>query len=729
MLEVNPPDKWQKCRKSGLKLILVSALITLSVPFSAGRASAISSADTNKITVIEKRLFFKSYAEEPLEKRLERLEKRFFGEPLSGEPEEQRLTKIFEAAGPQVDADGTVNQGHMTPDPTPQKPPEKSQQSKPPKSKNPGAEYPSSGPQDNEAAWEKASEAAIGARDEEIRTLMKDAIKLSKRKEFDGAADKFNQVIRLDPQNAEAFFSLGVIFESKGQLDQALTSYNQAADINPDRLDYKEAITALQEKGVKKQAVSAKQAEINQRAKEAADAFKRKEYMSALEMYKRLETDFPKNAPYKYNIGTIYLMMQNPVQALEYYEMARKLNPKEERYVAAATKLKDNLKADEQKRKEIDSQWDAKEKADRKSGKQTGGSKPGGKQTANQKPPKGGQPGRPTGNQMPPGFQQAQGSGNRPPVYQPPPQQPSGYPPMNTGYQQQQPGGYGGQQTYNPQQQMPPQGFNQQPGMSQPAGFNPQMQQRPPMQQGYANQNQQQQPSYGGQMQQPGYGNQMQQQPVYGNQMQQPGFVNPMQQQPNYGNQMQQPGFGTPMQQPNYGNQMQQPGYGNQMQQPNYGNQMQSPGYGGNQMQQPNFNQQGYPNQSQMQGQNQMAYAQGQTGVSGLQQPAGQAPNTQPRPPLPSLTNKQAPTGTGPDPLANLGILAQPSPEGVSVTTIGIGSRASKGKLNKGDIIMAVDGVNVTNIAQLKSVLQRKQPEESAQFIIKRKGKVTQVVI
>ncbi len=723
MFEVNPPDKWQTCRKSGLKLILVSALITLAVPFSAGKAAAISTADANKITVIEKRLFFKTYAEEPLPKRLERLEKRFFGEPLSGEPEEQRITKIFEAAGPQVDADGTVNQGHMTPEQPPEKTPEKSQQSKTPKSKNPGAEYPSSGPQDTEAAWEKASEAAIGARDQEIRTLLKDGIKLSKRKEFDGAVDKFNQVIRLDPQNAEAFFSLGVIYESKGQLDQALTSYNQAADINPDRMDYKEAIVALQDKGVKKQEGSAKQAEINQRAKEAAEAFKRKEYMSALEMYKRLETDFPKNAPYKYNIGTIYLMMQNPVQALEYYEMARKLNPKEERYVAAAAKLKDTLKADEQKRKDIDAQWDAKEKADRKaqSGKQTA-SKPGGKQP-NQKPPKGGQPGRPSGNQMPPGFQQAQApGGNRPPSYQQQP--PAGYPPMNTGYQQPPPGNFGGQQTgYNPQQQMP-QGFNQQQGTSQPAGFN-QMQQRPPMQQGYANQNQQQ-PGYGNQMQQPGFGNQMQQ-PGFGNQMQQPGFGNQMQ-QPGFGNQMQQPGFGNQMQQPGFGNQMQQPGYGNQMQQPGYNNQMQQPGYG-NQMQQPGFNQQGYPNQSQMPGQNQMAYGSGQTGVSGLQQPGyGQAPNTQPRPPLPPMTN-QAPTGTGPDPLANLGILAQPSPAGLSVTTIGIGSRASKAKLNKGDIIVAVDGINVSTIAQLKSLLTKKQPGESAQFIIKRKGKVTQLVI
>ena len=66
MVQFNPPDKWQTSRKSGLKLILVSALIILAVPFSVGKGEAISTADVNKLTVIEKRLFFKSYAEEPL---------------------------------------------------------------------------------------------------------------------------------------------------------------------------------------------------------------------------------------------------------------------------------------------------------------------------------------------------------------------------------------------------------------------------------------------------------------------------------------------------------------------------------------------------------------------------------------------------------------------------------------------------------------------------------------
>lgn len=703
---------------SRLKHILLSTLVSLALPITTGTADAISPADESKITVIEKRLFFKTYKEESIVKRMERLEKRFFGEPLNAEPEEQRLSKILEAAGPQTDADGTVSKGHLTPDPPtastpPEKPPEKPPETR---SRHPGAQYPKSGPQDSEVAWEKASMAAVSARDLEIRTLLKEAIRLSKRKETDAAIEKFNQVIRLDPQNAEAHFSLGVIFESKGQLQQALAAYKEAHDINPDRLDYKDAIVSLEQKGVKKNEAAARHADTNQLAKEAAEAFKRKEYMSALEMYKRLETEFPKNAPYKYNIGTLYLMMQNQVQALEYYEMARKLNPKEERYVTACTKLKESLKADETKRKEVDAQWDAKEKADRERErarqKASGQGGKGGKAQKNQ-------PGRgpvQAGKPMQSGFQQPpqqaiKPPANRQPVYQPPQQQmPPGYPPMNTGYQKQQPGGYnqmpGG---YNQQPGQMPQGYNQQPGFNAQPGFN----QQPP-QQGFNPQPGYNQQGYGGQPQQPAPG-----QPNYGGNQMQPGF--------NY-----QPGFNQQQMPPGFA----QPGQQNQVQ-PQF---QQQPGFN---QSQPGFNQ-GYPNQGQApsgfnQQSNQTAYASnsmppgfsqgGQQGLSQLTQPAGYVPPPPNQAAPPPTNNNMAPTGTGPDPLANLGILAQPSPKGVSITTVGIGSRAAKAKLSKGDIIVAVDGVNVTTMAQIKSVLGRKQPGESAQLIIDRKGKVTQIVL
>ncbi|MBX9668226.1 MAG: tetratricopeptide repeat protein [Candidatus Obscuribacterales bacterium] len=589
-------------------------LLSLTIPLSTLSVLAITPQDEAKLAVVEKNLFFKSYVDEPLLRRVERLEKRFFGEALSGDTDE-RVAKIFEAAGPKIDADGTVTPGQLQAQP--EITPNKTTSSAAPITTG---STPSPAPPDNDMAWEKASMAVMGARDDEIRALLKDAIKLTKRKETDAAFEKLNQVIRLDPQNAEGHFSLGVIYETKGSLDDALVEYNKALDINPDRLDYKDAIVSIESKGAKKKEFDQKQSKIKDLAEEAAGAFKRKEFISALELYKRLESDFPKNASYKYNIGTIYLFMRNPVQALEYYEMARKINPHDEKYSTAVSKLKETLKEDESKRKETEALWDAKEKADKKRGKdqqanQNNKQKSGGKQAK----------GRPA-----PGFNAP--LGGRPPVQQ-------GYRPQNQlAYQQ---------PNFNQQPSMPGQSYQQPQGM----------------------------PMYN---QQPNFQNQIQQQ---------------QQQQQQQGNQYQR---GYPPQQSGYP-QQQPPG-----------------GFQQSFNQQPGFNQPqgGYPNQQQL-----------PPGFS----PQGQLSQPGFNPPPNQGQQMQQPNQGGV--LASLGFLAQHSPQGLTVTTVGIGSRAAKAGLNKGDVIVAVDGVNITNMAQLQSILSRKVQGESTQVIINRNGNVGQVLL
>lgn len=725
-LDVKPSTSSPPIRSKlfGLKQLIFSAVVTLALPFSVDCAHALSSAETSKLSGVEKAVFFKTYAEEDAEKRVERLEKRYFGDPQQGDLSE-RLQRIFELAGPAATAE---------PAPTAETPRGKPD-AKAPKNKYPGAQYPKNGPKESDMAWEKASMAATKASDQNVQDLLKEALRLSKRKETEQAIEKYNQVLRFDPQNALAYFSLGVIFESKGDIGQALEHYKKAHDINPDRMDYKNAIVELESKGAQINASQSKQAETNELARQAAEAFKRKEYQSALGMYKQLETQFPKNAPYKYNIGTIYLLMRNPIQALEYYEMARKLNPKEERYVAACDKLKATVKADEEKRKEIDAQWDAKEKADRQreaqqqkaAGQQQKGKPNKGGKTA--KVPQGGMPTQQ--RPMQPGFQQQgypqQAGGipqNRPPVVQ----SSGGYPQPGYPQQNQMPPGFSNQQAQGYNQVPPNYGQMQQQGYGQPQmqqGYGHPMQQAGFPQQGYPQQPgypQQQAPQYNpmqqqGYAQQPGFNQQQGYQQVpqhqsYGQPMQQ-GY--PQQQQPGYPQQ----GYSQQQQPPGYGQPMQQPGVNQQQ----YNPQMQQQYQQQQQMRPPG--QQGYqPNQT-----SQTAYNPGQTSISGLTQPSYGAPNTAAQPQaVPNMVNG-APTGTSPDPLANLGIIGISSPKGVSVTTIGIGSRAAKGKIAKGDLIVGVDGVTVTTIQQIKSVLVKKQPGESAQFIIDRKGKIQNLAI
>lgn len=334
---------------------------------------AISKDQESKLTNIEKHLFFKAYSAEPLETRIGRVEKRFFGEPSSEGTIDERLQKVFEAAGPQIGADGSATGGQMTQPVKPVEPKESGEPAKNAKGSNKTSEATRTAqpitPSANdtaEDAWDAATKNALQARDEEINKLLAEAVKFWKKKNAEDATAKFNQVVRLDPQNAEAYFSLGVIAEAKGKLKEASALYFKAHDINPDRMDYKDAISTLNEKLAKKLVTDKAQGEIDQQAAEAADAFKRKEYITALELYKRLEEKFPKKAVYQYNIGTIYLMQKSPIQALEYYEKAHKTDPKEPRYETAYTKLKATVAADEAARAKADAAWDQREKDEAK---------------------------------------------------------------------------------------------------------------------------------------------------------------------------------------------------------------------------------------------------------------------------------------------------------------------------------------------------------------------------
>jgi len=86
-----------------------------------------------------------------------------------------------------------------------------------------------------------------------------------------------------------------------------------------------------------------KQAQVRNLAVEAKEAFDRQEYISALSFYKEMDQKVPNQALVKYNIGTCYMMVKNPISALEYYKQAHKLKPDEPRYASACEQLETNV--------------------------------------------------------------------------------------------------------------------------------------------------------------------------------------------------------------------------------------------------------------------------------------------------------------------------------------------------------------------------------------------------
>jgi tetratricopeptide (TPR) repeat protein len=196
------------------------------------------------------------------------------------------------------------------------------------------------------------------AREENINKLLGQGVSLWRAKRSREAIEKFEEVLRLDPGNAEANFSMGIAYESSGNYPEALASYQRAAQQKPQSKDYAEAVASVQTKMAKRQRVDDQQGELRVLAEQASAAYKRGEYLSALDLYKQLDEKAPNQALVKYNIGTLYLAIKNPITALDYYKQARKLKPTEPRYITACEQLEANLGQASKKREDAERAWD-----------------------------------------------------------------------------------------------------------------------------------------------------------------------------------------------------------------------------------------------------------------------------------------------------------------------------------------------------------------------------------
>jgi tetratricopeptide (TPR) repeat protein len=326
-------------------LALALCISLLAAPVGA------ASGDKAALNQLEQRLFFKTYESEDEDSRVGRLEKQVFGSATQGDVHE-RLERVTAAIGPQENPDGSVSGIR----------PQQQQQAVAPPVQQVQPQQEQSSPADEQAAAVNRAQVAVqAAREENINRLLGQGVSLWRAKRSHDAIEKFEEVLRLDPGNSEANFSMGIAYESAGNYAEALASYQRAAQQKPESKDYADAVTAVQRKLASRQRVDDKQGELRVLAEEASAAYKRGEYLSALELYKQLDEKAPNQALVKYNIGTLYLAIKNPITALEYYKQARKLKPNEPRYVTACEQLETNVQAAQAQREQVDRAWDAHE--------------------------------------------------------------------------------------------------------------------------------------------------------------------------------------------------------------------------------------------------------------------------------------------------------------------------------------------------------------------------------
>ena len=700
------------CRKS----LFIALSFTLALS-SNGAAWADNNATLSKL---EKWLFFATFSGESDQDRLKRIEEKTFGEAAEGSVGD-RLSKVDQilsqrqkekddaAAGAAAGAAASSSSAGGT------------SPSKPDAANDPGRNFggspgagsgssagngtgrgsasaagsgssPNSGSSafgaapprrndDPEAIKDRQRIAVQAAREQEMRDLLQEGARLWRSRQGQPAVEKFDQVLRLDPQNPDAHFSIGVIQESLGKLKDAKAHYLAAAQSNPDNRDYQDAVNAVNKR------LQAGPSDPNKALTlKANEAFKRGEYISAVNLYKQLEEKEPKSASVKFSLGTTFLMMKDPFNALENFKVAHQLEPNNPKYASAFNDLTAEMAKHQEAQQNLQTQYQG------GGGPQMGNSgavaNAGGGKKGKDKKQKSQNAPNTAGGQMPPG-------GNR--------MQYGGYPQGNGAPYQ--------------QQQMPGQMSQQMP-----------MQQRPmmqqPMQQGYGGG----QNPYGAA---PNYGAPQN----YGNTMSQGTYIPPDPQ-----------AYATsraPAQQQQMPPQqmMQQQMPPQQMSQQMPPQQMPRQQMPQQQMPQQQMPQQQMPRQQmpqQQMPQQQMPPQQMSQQMPPQQMMQQQMPSQQISQQMPSQqfggdgmqyanSGSQSGSSSKGDAMSSSGMSGHGSSEGVLLTSVRGGSRAAHAGLKKGDVIRTVDGNEVMQPAEFNKVMSQYDSSQTLPLLIFRDGVITPI--
>ncbi len=153
-------------------------------------------------------------------------------------------------------------------------------------------------------------------------------------KQYDHSIHTINEILKIDPLNAEGFFMLGMNFKEKKDLDKAIGSFQTAVENDPDLVD---AWINLGQLHVEKGSPLAKYyfdnavkvAPNNVTALHAKATFLHysNRLTEAIAIYRRLNTIDPNYSESLFNTGIIYLEMDSLKQAKNHFNMAIQTSP------------------------------------------------------------------------------------------------------------------------------------------------------------------------------------------------------------------------------------------------------------------------------------------------------------------------------------------------------------------------------------------------------------------
>lgn len=164
-----------------------------------------------------------------------------------------------------------------------------------------------------------------------------------------GAEKLFRKVLKLDSNNGDAYYNLGVISEGKGDLQGALDNYKASSRINPSDNDLRDAVSSVQKKlndkiaqdeQQRQQQLQAQKDEEDQRNRDklkgqiadAASAYKAGNYDKAIQNLQSVSAQAPRDPDVQYALAQAYRAKGNMQSARQALNKALAIDPSNQLY-------------------------------------------------------------------------------------------------------------------------------------------------------------------------------------------------------------------------------------------------------------------------------------------------------------------------------------------------------------------------------------------------------------
>lgn len=155
-------------------------------------------------------------------------------------------------------------------------------------------------------------------------------------KMYDNSILTLNEILRQDPQNAEAYFMLGLNFEEQGDRERAISSFQTAVEMNSELIDGWYKLAELHEESNPKKAVQYYDNAIIVNP-DAPEPYHMKAFYlqnhdklsEAIGLYKKIIVKNPDYLPAFLNSGILYMEMDSIPQAVNAFNVMTQIKPED----------------------------------------------------------------------------------------------------------------------------------------------------------------------------------------------------------------------------------------------------------------------------------------------------------------------------------------------------------------------------------------------------------------